>query len=291
MILSEEFANQLSLLHEELPVETKQRNYISKWLMTILTDEKTTTASIDEFPIITKKIRDESFGEHKKYFFRRSNFYISVKVMLQHNLTMQFGAELGKFVYKIVMLKFLIQMCEPYKHPDCFEFNIDLMSQMIAKMARRIDKLVDKETKTITQEIIDFYNDVIREARETIEVIRHKIDAQIQLIQYKDDEMARLPSLNDFDFEADSRQQMSTLNEYLRERAEMPTESDFSNSKIRKVKSYRRCFNDRNRTISETINAMEKIDQSIYWIEFENMALYGMSLMDEKYTEIEMREW
>lgn len=291
MLQSEEFANQLSLLHEELPVEGKQRNYISKWLMTILTDEKTTTASADEFPIIKKKIRDISLGEHKRDFFRRSNFYFSVKVMLQHNLTMHRGAELGKFVYKIVMLKFLIRMCEPYKHPDCFNFDIDLMSQMIAKMARRIDKLLDNESNTITQDITDFYNNVIREARESIQVIRQKIDAQIQLIQCRDDKMARLLPLNDLDFEADSRQSMPALNEYLRERAEIPAQFDTSNGELHEVKSYRRYFRDKNRPFTETINSVGKMDRSIYWIEFENMALYEMSLRDEQYTETDMCKW
>lgn len=291
MLQSEEFAHQLCLLHEELPVETRHRNYVSKWLMTILTDEKTTAASIDEFPIITKKIRDESLGERKKDFFRRSGFYLSVKVMLQHNLTIQLGTELGTFVYKIVMLKFMIQMCGPYKHPDCIEFNIDLMSQMIAKMARRIDKLLHKKSNTITPQITDFYNDVICEAKETIHVIRHKIDEQIQSIQCEDDEMAHLPPLDDLDFKADSRQRMPALNDHLRERTGMAMQSDLNSCEIREVKSYHRYFKDRNRPLTETINSIGHMDRSIYWAEFEQMALYGMQLKDEQYTEMDLRKW
>lgn len=214
MLLSEEFANQLSLLHDELPIATEHRNYISKWLMTLLTDEKSTTASTDEFPV--KKIRDDSLGERKKDYFRRSAFYMSVKVMLQHNLTMHLSTELGPFVYKIVMLKFLIDMCTSYKHPDCTEFNIDLMSQMIAKMARRIDKLLHRKSKTITPHITDFYNDVISETTQNIQLIRRKIDQQIQSIQCENDEIARLPPLNDLNFKVDSRQQMPILIELRR---------------------------------------------------------------------------
>lgn len=295
MLQSEEFANQLHVLHEQLPVGTKHRNYVSKWLMTILTDEKSTIPSTDEFPIITKKIRDESLGERKTDFFRRSGFYFSTKVMLHHNLTMEFGAELaelGTFVYKIVMLKFLIQMCAPYKHRDCTELNIDLMSQMIAKMARRIDKLLHKKSKTITPHITDFHENVIREARETIQWIRQKIDAQIELIQCDDEEMARLPALNDLDFEADSRQRMPELNKYLRERAEMSTQSDTNqNGEIRQVRSYRRYFKDRNRPLADSMNSIGKTDRTIFWIEFEKMALYEMSLKDEQYSEEDMRKW
>lgn len=290
MLKSEEFANQLCFLHEELPLEAIERDYVSKWLMTILTDEKTTTASIDEFPVIVKKIRDESLGERKD-FFRRSNFYTSVKVILQHNLTMQFGAELGTFVYKIVMLKFLIQICELYKHPDCIEFNIDLVSQMIAKMARRIDKLHSRKPETITREITDFYNDTNREAKETIQAIREKIDAQIQLIQHSDDEMARLPPLNDLDFEADSLQNMHGLNEYLRKRAKMTTQHISSSCDLREIKSYSRYFQDQNRPFTEMINFLGKTDRSVFWIEFENMVLYELPLNDEQYTEMDIRTW
>lgn len=212
--------------------------------------------------------------------------------MLQHNLTMQLGDELGTFVYKIVMLKFLIQMCTPYKHPDCTELNIDLISQLIAKMARRIDKLLHKKSKTVTPHITDFYNNVIHEARETIQWIRQKIDAQIQMIQHEDDEMARLPPLNDLDFEADSRQRMPELNAYLRDRAEMSIQSDSNcNGEIRQVNSYRRYFKDRNRPLTDSINTIGKMDRSIFWIEFEKMALYEMTLKDEQYTEMDMRKW
>lgn len=291
MLLSEEFANQLCVLHEELPIETKHRNYVSKWLMTLLTDDRSTTASTDEFPVITKKIRDVSLGERKRDFFRRSNFYMSAKVMLQHNLTMQLGVEFGTFVYKIVMLKFLIQMCTPYQHCDCTEFNIDLMSQMIAKMARRIDKLLGKKSNTITPQITDFYVDVINEARTTIQAIRHRIDEQIQLIQWEDNEIAQLPPLNNLNFEEDSQQRMANLDEYLRERAETIMQFDSNHSGAREVKSYRRYYGQRNRPSATMYKSIGKLDGGIFWTEFENMALYEMTLKDEQYTETDLREW
>lgn len=158
-------------------------------------------------------------------------------------------------------------------------------------MARRIDKLLHKKSNTITPHITDFYNEVICEAKETIQVIRLKIDEQIQSIQCKDDEMARLPPLYDLDFEADSCQRMPALNEHLRERTEMSMQSDLNNGETREVKSYRRYFKDRNRPLTETINSIGNMDRSIYWTEFEHMALYGMSLKDEQYTEMDLRKW
>lgn len=219
MLRSEKFANQLCLLCEQLPIEdSKHRNHVTKWLMTVLADQQSTTASANEFPTITKKIRDESLGETHSNYFRRSSYYMSVKVLLQHNLTMQLGASTGKFIYKIVMLKFLIQMCAFYENSDCDAFNIDLLSQMIAKLARRIEKISDIIPKKITKDMADFYDKSIEEAKNTIAIIRGKIDRQIQFIQEEDELNANLRPLTGLDFELDICQRMPTLREYLCER-------------------------------------------------------------------------
>lgn len=58
LLRSPEFATQLSLLSDEKMNIDEDRTKISNWLMASLTDEDTLTASIDEFPVISKKIRD-----------------------------------------------------------------------------------------------------------------------------------------------------------------------------------------------------------------------------------------
>lgn len=217
MLRSKEFANQLRILDDRSPIgEFENQNHVFRWLMTLLTDEKCTTPSTEQFPIITKKIRDEVFGETKQLFYRRSPVYMSMKVILQHSLTMQMGAEKGKFVYKIVMLKFLIGTLAIYKNRRTFD--TDLLSQMIAKLARRIEKL--SEMRSITEDIVDFYEESVQEAKDTIEVIRAKIDRQIQHIQKDDEKRAQLRPLIDLDFEADIRYNIPTLEEYLCERRE-----------------------------------------------------------------------
>lgn len=234
MLRSEEFANQLIVLSEQSPIgSNKQRNYVSKWLLTLLADDSSTTASSKEFPIITKKIRDETLGETHKNYFRRSSHYMCAKVLLQHSLTMQLGAETGKYLYKIVMLKFLIQMCSFYTSPDCDTFNIDLLSQMIAKMARRIEKLADLTmpddiTAEKKDEMTDFYDETIDEAKETISAIRARIDRQIEDFQNEDEEKARLDPLSDLDLEADVRQMMPTLRSYLNYRMNETPQTNIS---------------------------------------------------------------
>lgn len=277
MLRSEQFANQLSLLHEDWPAENiKVRDYISKWLMTLLTDEKSQRASIDEFPVITKKLRDEALGKMDKNFFHRSNYYMAVKVMLQHNLTMQFDAQLGKFVYKIVMLNFLIELCAIYQEPDCGEFDIDLMSQMIAKMARRIDKLSQNEQiATMPKDIAKLYDYVISQAKFTIESIRYLIDTHIEEIQNEDTQLAQLLPINGFNFDADICYKMPKLAKYLRDQTnEMP---HIQSRSKRLTKSYRRSYKQGNRHQTK----IEITDESIFWTDFENGILYEMGDDDE----------
>lgn len=224
MLRSKEFANQLCLLGDRLPIgEFEHLDHVFKWLMTLLADEKYTTPSTEQFPIITKKIRDETFGETKERFIRRSDSYMSMKVILQHSLTMQLGAENGKFVYKIVMLEFLcgiLTMYKNLKNYKCLTFDIDLLSQMIAKLARRIEKLAEMRPTSITDDIVDFYEDSIRETKETIAVIRAKIDQKIQYIQEYNEKHTQLRPMMDLNFETDICYEMPILQDHLRQRRE-----------------------------------------------------------------------
>lgn len=282
MLRSDQFANQLSLLHEELPAENpKTRDYISKWLITLLTDDKTQTTSIDQFPAITKKIRDESLGKMDKNFFRRSSYYMSAKVMLQHSLSLQFGAPLGTFVYKIVMLNFLIELCAIYKEPDCAQFDIDLMSQMIAKMARRIDKLDhNKPPVALPKDVAQLYADVISDAQHTIETIRHLIDTHIEEIENDHKISAQLTPIAGLNLDADACYKMPKLIQYLRDRAKETAQIP-SYSK-RPTKSYPRHCKQGNRRPGE-FEIADEVGKRIFWSDFENFVLYEMDNDDDKY--------
>lgn len=288
LLRSQHFANQLSLLHEEFSAEkVNPDDYISKWLMTLLTDEKSTTASIDQCPVITKKIRDEALGKTNKNFFRRSTYYMSAKVMLQHSLTIQLGAPLGKFVYKIVMLNFLNELCSDYKEPDCTQFDHDLMSQMIAKIGRRIEKLSHSEpTMAMNESIAQMYDDVVREAKNTIEVIRHIINNLAEDIQNDDIESAQLSPLIEFDFDADTCFKMPKLLQFLRDRAK-EKEQTVSNSK-RKTRSYRRYKKGGNRHPAKVNIPQNEMSESIYWTGYEHVVLYEMIDVDEYYHEYDL---
>lgn len=277
LLRSEHFANQLSLLHEEFSAEKVNRDdYISKWLMTLLTDEKSKTASTDQCPVITKKIRDETLGKTDNNFFRRSTYYMSVKVMLQHSLTVQLGAKLGKFVYKIVMLNFLNELCSDYKEADCTQFDHDLMSQLIAKMARRIDKL-SHSVPPMNESVAQMYDDVVREAKDTIQEIRRIINNLTEDIQNEDIESAQLSPIIDFDFDADTCYKMPKLLQFLRDRAKENLQTA-SYSK-RKTQSYSRYYKGGNRYPKVNIPQHE-MSESIHWTDYEDFVLYRMTDVD-----------
>lgn len=257
-------------------------------LTTLVMDEKSTTVSTKEFPVIIKKIRDAVMGETKSNYFRRSGFYMSVKVMLQHSLTVQLGMEQGKLLYKIIMLNFLVEMCEIYKDPECTSFNIDLLSQMIAKLGRRIEKLTQMKSKA--NKIIEkFYVYSIYDAKQTIKDIRSKINEQIESIQLHEEEAAQLQPLCGLNFESDIVFEMPRLSAYLRDRAE--TQPQRHSNYRHRSNFNRRFYNQRRPPNVETINDIEGQELGMFWADFECLVLYHMSQKDEDKTPDQLREW
>lgn len=264
--------------------------------MTLLADPNSKTASTDDFPIISKKIRSEMVGD-KQGYFQRSRIYFSIKVLLQHSLTMELGAERGKFLYKIVMLKFLTSACIPYTVEMRTKFNIALLSQMIAKMARRIDKLQSIQPKTMTAEPLKFLEDTIENAKEVIQTIRQKIDQQIKEI-HQNNEKRTVKSLKCLDFKADvCHKNLPALEQYLKDRnSNVSQGADIFESEI---KSYRRHFTsqswpnvdiiDEVNAKTETSNELGNLECRIFWHDFENRVLYTNDL-NTKSADL-LRQW
>lgn len=289
MLCSEEFAHQLAYMYGNLPIEAKNRNYVSKWLVTVLSDEESRSATADEFPIITKKIRDEVLGQPKKDFFRRSSFYMGIKALLQHNLTVQLGAQLGRLAYKITMLKFLIQICDFYLHPTCITIDIELVSEMIAKMARRIEKLgsLVSDLSCDMNSMKSLYEDTVQQAKHAIGRIRVKIDNQIDT---KIATKTKLPPLADLNCNHDIIQKMPKLKEYLQKRTEDVAAEENRRSNYQ-VKSYSRFFKHQ-RPGTESISVgKDPLGERVFWLEFENMALYEMKMDDQRWTVDALRTW
>lgn len=174
MLGSVEFANQLCLLHDMESTKNNISDYLTKWLVTVLGDRSSTTATAQDFPAITKKVRDEVCDT-----FRRSGHWMTIKVLLHLNLTIELGSADGSVVYKLIMLKFLTSVCDLYN--GFAVLDIDLMNQMLAKLARRIEKLTNKdEPMETSNDITAFHTHVIDEAKAVILKIRIKLNRQIE---------------------------------------------------------------------------------------------------------------
>lgn len=288
MLRSKAFAHQLSVLYRTPPIETekstKSRDYISKWLMTVLSHEGSRTATIVEFPIITKKIRDEVLGKTEKSYFRRSYTYMGIKALLQHNLTIQIGRESGKFLYKILMLKFLIKICDfdNFLSEGCPE------SEMIAKMGRRIEKLHhligDRATNS---NFMELYQATVEEAKVVIDQIRAKIDKQIKTTIATE---IKLPPLTGLNFGECINQKMPKLTEYMRKRTEDLATQPKSQSNAQ-ISSYHRFFVNINTKTSAIDVEKNELGERIFWLEFENMILYDMEMDDQRWSVDKLRTW
>lgn len=292
MLRSNEFSNQLRVLKEGTPIGCKQLDCVSKWLLALLMDDESSVASDVDFPIITKKVRDEVWG-NKEDFFRRSSVYMSVKAMLQHSLTLQLGAGVGKWLYKMFMLKFLIVACDPYM--ECTRFNIDLLSQVIAKLARRIEKL---STMMIgdNDAMTNMYNRTIDEAKQTIKTIRAKIDALFKKSHQKDGKSGKLPTLNGLDFEADIRWKMPNWDKFLKQQEEQEEQEqqtpDINNGfKPPACLSYDRYFKYAMPNPDSITKAKSATAHRIFWMDFERIVLYKMHIGDDHWSGEDIRTW
>lgn len=282
MLLSQEFADQLSFLYHGQPIEMKNRNYVHKWLVTILADESSATA--DRFPKITKKIRDEVLGGEKSNYFRRSSFYMCLKVFLQHNLTIELGDKRAKVLYKIVMLQLHSSTMESFASPTCETLNIDLMSEAMAKSARRIEKLAEMMKGGEFAEFDRAFALTVDEAKKTIAMIRKKIDKQLGKLQADYENEAKLIPLAELDFPADVYQGIPKLTEYLakRKRESLP---DNNQSELRVQPQYYRHYMDQqdNPDVTKFGHLSAEVDVNFLLSDFENWILYNSSSTDTRF--------
>lgn len=65
--------------------------------------------------------------------------YNVLKATLHHYLPMNCGEKVGRLVYNLVMLDITNNVCRPIAEASSEVLNVDFMSEMIARMARRID--------------------------------------------------------------------------------------------------------------------------------------------------------
>lgn len=139
MLDSIDFASQFCTLYSTSFENETFNTYVSKWLVTILSDRSSVMATKEEFPRFTKKVRDEVIQS-----FERSSYWSVIKVLLQSNFTIEFDKKRGRFMYKLILLGFLTKVCNFYTNHMYKEINVELVGQLLAKIARRIEKIEKK---------------------------------------------------------------------------------------------------------------------------------------------------
>lgn len=291
LIRSKEFAHQLWTLHNEKLTHSTSFDLASKWLVTTLCDQDTTTASINECPVIVKKLRDEALGKHSKFIFRRSRLYMCVKALLQHNLTIQKGANTGKLLYKAIMLQFITKMFDSFKPPDSKSLDIGVMIQMMAKLARRIEKLnqLSDDVNDECDNINEYITSSICNAKTSIKNMRRKIDSEISKLQNEDEKSAKLPPLTELNFEMDANQKVPELREYLNHRT---SETGEHMNYLRETKKYERHdFDEYAAPPSNYFDMHGNIDKTEKYLklaDFEKWALYAMDFNEIESNGIEL---
>lgn len=192
--------------------------YVSQWLMGVASDRDSNINN--EYPVISKKIRDEVIKAIKvkadkehEVPFRRSGFYTAMKVFLQLSLTIEMGAAAGRFVYKLVMLKFMSQLCQQHS------VDADIVMQMTAKMARRMEKIANyDELGKLGNDLSKLMNVVFADVGKTIRNEREKLDERFGAIQAEKHRTSQLIALPRLPFERDIDHKIAKLLAYIEKR-------------------------------------------------------------------------
>lgn len=102
-------------------------------LMTILEANGATTA----VPTLRKRVRDTVMFDQAYKPWRRSSFYLTVRVAIQRQLYKIFGADIGRLYYKTIMCLMLQKFLEDVLKRIPFE-SVHFLRQ---KLGRRLAKL------------------------------------------------------------------------------------------------------------------------------------------------------
>lgn len=228
MLRSEAFSQQLCRLYETTGYTKKTQVpvYVNAWLSAILCRKKNNRETEFKMPAVTKKMRDEVIGRGEKARvgllaepWQRSPFYITMKALLQISLAIENDTIESKFVHKIVMLRFITRFCVEFENPAIFPtLNTDLLGQLLAKMARRIEKLGALKALYGADNHDEFYHQIVDEAKQSIGKIRARIDRQMVRLQESLERKAQLKPLRGLNFANDVMQKIPKIQEYLEKR-------------------------------------------------------------------------
>lgn len=186
--------------------------YVTDWLIGAASN---CNSRVNEFKGISKKMRDDP-GQG----FRRSGLWITMKVILQLGLTVTFKSPShAKHMYKLIMLKFMCKLCTHFTQYSVVSkdnHSTDIAVEIIAKIARRVDKLQIGEGSK--QSTIDLTNTVKAEAIDCISRVRQILDGIHKQVQSREDDRSKLSALNRLAFDQHIVHDLSDFMKYLEDR-------------------------------------------------------------------------
>lgn len=183
LIKSDAFAEQICHLHKEKCnreiADMPRPKNVLQWLIGAMSNRDSHVAA--DFPVVSKKMRDEPGTG-----YRRSGLWISMKAFLQLSLTITLGETHGTYMYKLIVMKVMAAVCNRLSECACAELSlstIDTAVEMIAKVARRIEKLTNYSDVTVFTQLTA---EVKAETCESIAKVRKLVQAQHQKVQRKE---------------------------------------------------------------------------------------------------------
>lgn len=205
-----------------------------------------------------------------------------MKVFLQLGLSIELGDERGTFLYKLVMLSFML----PLYHEQAIDDDIAI--QMMAKIARRMDKIENCAASAdyLENDLIGLKNDIIAVAREKIRIIREKLDRKFKAIQANERKKLNLEPLPRLQFEQDTIHQIPRTLKYTESRKTETVSNAVNDSpKARKI--------IRHQWLDETLPSVDnmyrlsygasEIDVFLFLGDIEHWIL---DVLDENYPEL-----
>lgn len=193
--------------------------YVSKWLLAFLTNKESEDVSGQDFPKVVKKIRDDVIFKGGNLPFRRSGLWMAMKVALRLNLETEFERDTANSVYKIIQIHLTSRMCE-YLLSDAYRtIDAGLAMQMLAKVARKIDKLATHLERSVDKfEFASLYNSVTSNSKEVILKVRWAVNNQFNKLDSFDRREAFLEPLDKMNFRRDSIHTIPSLRTYIETR-------------------------------------------------------------------------
>ncbi|KAL5336549.1 hypothetical protein BJX70DRAFT_400495 [Aspergillus crustosus] len=197
---------------------------ITQFLMTLLeaNGERLST------PVLRKRVKDDVCWNKAKLPWRRSPFWLALRVSVQRLLYLHLGSEMGRLQYKAVMCLFLAKLLN-----DCIGNLSSENTQLLkAKLCRRLAKLdVENDDLIVTRPAANAYVDVLKGIQPfcTKAIDNATIVMKNEWETWKKNSRRRVPKLPSRAEPNDFRLTLPNSNAYLRDvlnpRKHCPTET------------------------------------------------------------------